>query len=152
MHGHKIDPEKKASLAETLVQFVRYGMFGALCSATDTVIFWFLTSLFRINPLLANVFSTSVGVAMSFYFNRRFTFKVRDKTGKRCIAFFSIGLLGLLVSEGIIGTGMHVLPGLPPVFVKLLAVMIVGCFKFFLNRNITFRTVVDAQDDDDEIV
>ncbi len=152
VHGHKIDPEKKASLAETLVQFVRYGMFGALCSATDTVIFWFLTSLFKINPLLANVFSTSVGVAMSFYFNRRFTFKVRDKTGKRCIAFFSIGLLGLLVSEGIIGTGMHVLPGLPPVFVKLLAVMIVGCFQFFLNRNITFRTVVDAQDDDDEIV
>ena len=47
---------------------------------------------------------------------------------------------------------MHVLPGLPPVFVKLLAVMIVGCFQFFLNRNITFRTVVDAQDDDDEIV
>ena len=138
MHGHKIDPEKKASLAETLVQFVRYGMFGALCSATDTVIFWFLTSLFKINPLLANVFSTS--------------FQVRDKTGKRCIAFFSIGLLGLLVSEGIIGTGMHVLPGLPPVFVKLLAVMIVGCFQFFLNRNITFRTVVDAQDDDDEIV
>ena len=154
MAEDRIDPEKKANLIQTLRQFVRYGMFGAVCSATDTLIFWFLTSSLTcgVNPLVANVFSTAVGVSMSFFFNRRYTFKVHDKTGKRYIAFFSIGALGLLVSECIIGYGMDAFPALPPVVVKLVAVALVGFFQFFLNRNITFRTVVDAQDDDDEIV
>ena len=154
MADGRIDPERRAGLLQALRQFLRYGMFGIVCSATDTLVFWLFTSSLTcdFNPLIVNVFSTAIGVSMSFFFNRRYTFKVHDKTGKRYIAFFSIGTLGLLVSECIIGYGTHVLPGCPPVAIKLLAVALVGFFQFFLNRNITFRTVVDAQDDDDEIV
>lgn len=151
-HEHHLDPERKASLLEMLRQLLRYGLFGIVCSATDTLIFWFLTSALDANPLVMNVFSTAVGVSMSFYFNRRYTFKVRDKAGKRYIAFFSIGALGLVVSELIIGYGTHRFPGVEPVFVKLVAVMLVGLFQFFLNRNISFRTAVGAENDDDEIV
>lgn len=147
-----MNPERKASLFEMLRQLLRYGLFGIVCSATDTLIFWFLTSALETDPLITNIFSTAVGVSMSFYFNRRYTFKVRDKAGRRYIAFFSIGALGLLVSEGIIWYGTHTFPWVEPVFIKLIAVALVGVFQFFLNRNISFRTVVGAENDDDEIV
>lgn len=144
--------ERRKTLLEIFVQFVRYATFGAVCSATDTFIFWCLTTFTWINALVVNVFSTAVGVTLSFFFNRRYTFKVHDHATKRYIAFFTIGALGLVCSEFIIGFGLHTFPKLAPVWVKLLAVAFVGGFQFFLNRNISFRAAVGASGDDDDIV
>lgn len=150
--GASVSEERKKSLGEVFVQFIRYATFGALCSATDTLIFWFFTSTTNWNPLYVNIFSTAIGVTLSFFFNRRYTFKVRDHAGKRYIAFFTIGALGLVCSEFIIGFGLHIFPRMAPVWVKLLAVALVGSFQFFLNRNISYRAAVGASDDDDDIV
>lgn len=144
--------ERKASVLEMLHQLYKYVAFGALCSASDTLLFFGFTSGWHVNPLIANVISTSVGVTMSFFFNRRYTFKVHDHAIRRYVAFFSIGVLGLGCSELILLIGGNLFPDLAPVYVKLLAVALVGLFQFFLNRNISFRTVVGAQHDDDDIV
>ena len=135
-----------------LRQFVRYGAFGALCSATDTLLFWLMTSGFNIMPLVANAASTLVGVTMSFFINCRYTFKVSDKMLRRYLAFFSRGALGLMVSECIIGFGQAQLPWIIPVYLKLIAVALVGACQFFLNRNISFREAVGAENDEDELI
>ena len=133
-------------------QFMRDGAFGALCSAVDTLIFLLLTSGFSVTPLVANVVSTLVGVTMSFFINCRYTFQVSDKMLRRYIAFFSIGALGLMVSECIIGFGHAQFPQVIPVYLKLFAVALVGAFQFFLNRNISFREAVGAENDEDELI
>lgn len=117
---------------------VLYGIIGCGCVAVDFVVFGILTYFFPEYYIIANVASVHCGIICSFLLNRHFNFKIKNKTIIRFFIFYTVGLLGLLISSGLLYLmidvwGMHVL------FVKLVTIMIVTLFQFILNKNVTFR-------------
>jgi putative flippase GtrA len=74
---------------------------------------------------------------LSFWLNRAFTFRVRDRALARFATFWAVGLGGLALSALILQTGLSL--GLPAMRVKLVSILIVASVQFALNRTITFR-------------
>lgn len=123
-----------------ILQIVSYGIIGLISSGTDAALFGILVYEFHTSALITNIVSVSVGITISFFLNRRFTFKVKDHTAKRYVMFFAIGMAGLLLSEGIIIIGTIV--KLDVMIAKLLSIFIVAAFQFILNKFISFRPSV----------
>lgn len=121
---------------ELIRNLVLYGVIGCLAAGTDALLFYFLTESFSVYPLYANLVSVPVGILISFVLNRRFNFKVTDHSLKRGVIFFSVGLLGLLISQLIMWAGL--LTPFEPIMVKLFSVVVVALIQFTLNKLISF--------------
>lgn len=118
-------------------ELILYGIIGGFCAALD---FGVYTLLGLIIPfLIANIISVHCGIICSFLLNRNFNFKVKDKTKRRFLSFYLVGLSGLGISElllWIFSTRM----GLNHLAVKLATVVIVALYQFLLNKYVTFKT------------
>ena len=118
-------------------ELILYGIIGGFCAALD---FGVYTLLGLIIPfLVANIISVHCGIICSFLLNRNFNFKVKDKTKRRFLSFYLVGLSGLGISElllWIFSTRM----GLNHLAVKLATVVIVALYQFLLNKYVTFKT------------
>ena len=90
-----------------------------------------------VNIFLANALSVTTGIAISFSLNRKYNFKKEDKILRRALFFFSIGLVGLGLSQMILWIGD--LLGYRTLLVKFCSIFIVAAFQFLLNKTITFR-------------
>lgn len=117
-------------------EFVLYGIIGGLCAALDFAVYSLLCR--TIPALVANLFSVHLGIFCSFLLNRRFNFRIKDKTAVRFLSFYMVGLLGLGISEGLIYLLMS-FAHLDHIVVKLIAVVVVALFQFILNKTITFK-------------
>jgi putative flippase GtrA len=89
-------------------------------------------------PQLANIVGISRGITLSFWLNRAFTFRVRDRTLARFAVFWGVGLTGLAPSAAILEAGLRL--GFSAMNVKLVSVFAVAAVQFVLNRSITFRS------------
>jgi putative flippase GtrA len=116
-----------------------YGFIGIFSAAVDTLLFRLLVYIVDINALVANCFTVPVGITISFILNRRFNFKVMDRTLRRYVVFFCVGLCGLGISELMLYGGE--LLSLDAFGVKLVSVVVVALFQFILNKLISFRVV-----------
>lgn len=119
-------------------EMTSYGLIGIIASGADAILFLVLTERGRLSHLSANIVGVCVGITISFFLNRKFTFGKIDHTVKRYSLFFAVGMYGLALSEGIlfIGTEKY---GFSPVLVKLISIAIVAAFQFVLNKLISFR-------------
>lgn len=118
-------------------ELILYGIIGGFCAALDFGVYTVLGLI--IHFLIANIISIHCGIICSFLLNRNFNFKVKDKTKRRFLSFYLVGLSGLSISElllWIFSTRM----GLNNMAVKLATVVIVALFQFLLNKYITFKT------------
>jgi putative flippase GtrA len=116
---------------------VLYGLIGSFAAGVDTLLFHLLVYRLGWVDLVANVLTVAVGITISFFLNRRFNFKVMDRTGRRYAAFFSVGLIGLGLSELILLVGR--LLEAEPLAVKIVSVFIVAIVQFTLNKTVSFR-------------
>ncbi len=123
-----------------LIQFrelILYGIIGCISSGLDFLVFTALTSL-GVYYVLANCFSVVIGIVTSFSLNRKYNFRVKDHTFKRFAIFLSVGLMGLILSTGILWMLMEKL-GMDEIISKLISIFGVVIFQFLLNKFITFR-------------
>ncbi|MBF0574906.1 GtrA family protein [Dysgonomonas sp. GY617] len=116
-----------------------YGIIGIISAGLDFLIFLTLTSYLSLNYLVANVISVHCGIICSFILNRQFNFKIKDKTVKRFITFYGIGLLGLTLSFCFLYLLVDI-ADINKVTSKLLTIVIVALLQFILNKTITFKT------------
>jgi dolichol-phosphate mannosyltransferase len=128
--------------------FFRYGLIGGLSATIDLVVFLFLYNVLGLNPLISTTISTIVGITNSFFMNAYMNFKKRDKLFKRYILFFSIGIVGLLLSALIIYM-LHDVFSYNANLAKILSIPLIVILQFFLNRRFSFS---DNPDDDFEII
>jgi putative flippase GtrA len=84
------------------------------------------------------VISVHCGIFTSFFLNRQFTFKVKNKTLFRFISFYVIGLIGLAISSGLLFFLVEKI-GLNELASKALTVIVVALIQFLLNKYISFR-------------
>lgn len=117
---------------------ILYGIIGALSASFDFLLFYFLTTTLNVYYLFANVFSVTCGICLSFFLNREYNFKVKNKFIKRLTIFFSIGFFGLIISSGLLYTFVVFLQ-FEKVLSKLLSIILVVLMQFLLNKFITFK-------------
>lgn len=115
---------------------ILYGVIGASCASLDFLVYTILLTI-DVPYLLANIVSVHFGIFSSFFLNRSFNFRVKDKTKRRFLSFYVVGLIGLCTSEALL-YGM-VLMGWNEVICKLITIVIVALVQFLLNKHITFR-------------
>ncbi len=118
---------------------ILYGVIGAFCASLDFLVFTMLFTFGVLPYLCANIVSVHCGIFSSFFLNRSFNFRVKDKTKRRFFSFYVVGLIGLGISEAFLYS-MVVLFGGNEVICKLITIIIVALVQFFLNKYITFKT------------
>ena len=121
-----------------LRQLVSYALLGCVAAGVDILVYEGLADALGVNPLVSNVVSASVGITISFFLNRRFTFKVKDRPGRRYLTFFAIGLTGMCVQELLIWVALTFFAA-THLIAKLVAVMTAGLMQFILNKTISVR-------------
>ena len=122
---------------------ILYGIIGSCTATLDFLIFTLLTSVMGVHHLVANCISVPAGIITSFYLNRKYNFKVSDKTAQRFGIFLTVGLSGLLMSNIILWVGIDKLH-INETITKLASIVLVVFFQFLLNKFVTFR----VKDDD----
>lgn len=121
---------------------ILYGMIGGLSSGLDFSIYTILVEWAVLNYIFANCISVLSGITVSFLLNRKFNFKVEDKTVKRFFIFLSVGLGGLILSNAILYLCIEYIL-LDELVSKLLSIVPVVLLQFILNKYITFKTDKD---------
>ena len=117
-------------------ELILYGIIGGFCAGLDFVVYNLLGMV--IPYLWANVISVHCGIFTSFFLNRQYNFKVKDKTSKRVKLFYLIGLSGLAVSELLI----YILSermGMEYRLSKIITIFVAALLQFLLNKFITFK-------------
>jgi putative flippase GtrA len=119
-------------------QLIRYGIIGCLCVGIDLLIFVLLTQIINIPYLYANVFSVYCAISVSFFLNRYFTFKVKNKVILRLISFYLVGSIGLLISSGLLILFIERMY-LNKVIAKVFTLACIALVQFLLNKNVSFK-------------
>jgi len=122
-------------------ELIIYGIIGGFSASLDFCIFSLLTNVFSMHYLIANIISVTIGICNSFYFNRKFNFKVKDKTYKRLVLFYVIGISGLLLSSFLLWLFSNYLI-LNAIVAKLITIPAVTILQFTMNKYISFRETV----------
>jgi len=120
---------------------ILYGLIGAISAGVDFLVFYMLTTILDVYYLIANIFSVSLGITISFILNRNYNFKVKDKTPKRFLIFFSVGLGGLILSSILLYIFVDIIT-LDKVISKVLSIIFVVIIQFLFNTFITFKKEV----------
>lgn len=118
---------------------ILYGIIGCFTATLDFVAFTILSKYVGLYYLLANCLSVLVGITTSFFLNRAYNFKVKNKAVRRFLSFLTVGLCGLMLSNAILWIGIDKMNGNGSL-VKLLSIVLVVFFQFLLNKYVTFRT------------
>lgn len=117
---------------------ILYGLIGGFCAALDFAVYTVLCECDIMPYLWANVISIHVGIFASFVLNRQFNFKVKNKTALRFASFYTVGLIGLGISELMLYM-MVTVGGMNELVCKLISIVVVALIQFVLNKYITFK-------------
>ena len=118
-------------------KFLKYGIVGVLGLVVDMGIFYLLHEVLQVNYIVSNVISSSLAVIHNFILNSLFTFKVKDKLLKRFVSFYTIALVGMAMSSGLL---ILMIDGMKmeSMVAKMISVLVVAVIQYFLNKKLTF--------------
>jgi putative flippase GtrA len=119
-------------------QIIKYGIIGCLCVGIDFTVYCLLIQVFKTSYLFANVISVNCGILSSFFLNRHFTFKIKNRLLIRLFSFYLIGLIGLAISSALLYLLVEQ-SGLEELVSKAFTVVVVAVIQFLLNKYISFR-------------
>jgi putative flippase GtrA len=114
-----------------------YGVIGCASTIINVALFFGLRKL-DVNLYLANFVSINLGIAISFFANCFFNFKITTKIAARFLKFFAVGYSGLLLSTLLLFVGVELLNH-TEIFIKIISIFVVGGFQFTLNKLVTFK-------------
>lgn len=118
--------------------FILYGIIGCSSALLDFTLFTVLTELCGVFYLVANCISVTCGLTNSFFLNRKYNFKVTDKTFKRAVLFFAVGYCGLAINSTLLYVFISFFHFASPI-AKLCAMAIEVLLQFVVNSLVTFK-------------
>ena len=125
-----------------LRQFVKFSLVGVTNTAWDFFLFFGLKNGwfgFRLHYLLANSIAFLVSVTNSYILNKRWTFRHTDPRHALLFSrFLTVNLVTLALYEGLLYVLVDHLH-LAMLGAKILAVVVVTLWNFFMNKYWTFR-------------
>lgn len=135
-HNMNVDLSRPKLIQEIKRMFL-YGVCGSLGALTDLAIYTLLIHN-GVHYQPAVIAASVVANLVSFFINRRVTFKIADNPKRRMIMFFAVAGVGVTVSMTVIWImvdKMHV----PPIQAKIISLFFLFATQYTLNRLITFR-------------
>lgn len=126
------------SLYKKCRHLILYGIIGLFSSSVDFLVYTVLVYVVGLQYILANNVGVLVGIAISFFLNRNFNFRTKEKTIRRFAIFLLVGLTGMLASDVILygcTSGLH----LGKMVSKAISVVTVALFQFLFNKYVTFK-------------
>lgn len=121
----------------TLKQLVRYGAVGVLSNAVGYLLYLAITSL-GMEPKLAMTFLYAVGVAMTFFFNKRWSFRHGGSHGPAFVRYCFSSALGYAINLLALYTLVDRFR-YPHQIVQAIMICIVAIMMFALNKFWVFQ-------------
>lgn len=113
---------------------LRFAIVGAITTTVDFVFFTTLVAA-TLAPALANIFSYSCGILVSYVLNRSWTFRAK-RSRVQAVKFVVSTVTGLLISTGLVAALSTILP---PIVAKILSVPVVFAWNYLTSRLWVFR-------------
>jgi len=120
------------------VQFFRYITVGGIASLFDIGLLYLLTDSFGVYYLISAAISFLAGVIVNYTLSRLWVFdRNRYSFVPEFSVFFLIGMVGLGLNELILYVFVEFF-SLWYIFAKIISVIVVFCWNFFLRKKILF--------------
>lgn len=122
-----------------LIKLFSYGMIGLIGTLIHFPVLILMVELFHQDPVLSSSIGFIVTVIVSFYLNRRFTF--RTKSSKTTITFIKytvVSCSGFILNSVIMYSSIHIL-SLHYTIGQAIVVVLLPISNFLLNNFWTFR-------------
>lgn len=119
-------------------RLIVYCMIGCSGVVIDYAIFAVLTKIMGVHYQIANALGVSLGICNNFVWNAYLNFKVYDRLLRRFFSFYCVGLVGLLISAGLLCLLVETLKR-NVLISKLVIIIVVTVVQFLLNKFVTFR-------------
>ena len=120
-----------------LNSFLRYGLIGAIATATHYAVLIFCTEALHWPAYLGSGTGAIIGAQVAFLGNRRFTFAHQGPISQAWLKFQGTALLGALVGMVIVAIGVKA--GWHYLAAQVLATLTSLLLTFAINRAWTFR-------------
>ena len=117
-------------------QFIIFGSFGVLINLIGYILYLILTSVWD-SPKLTMSALYLIGILISFFANRRFTFFHRGSISKVVIRYIFAQILGYLLNLILLILFVDWF-GYKHELIQAIAIIIVAIFLFILLRNFVF--------------
>lgn len=129
--------EKFKLLLQKYRNFILYCCIGVINTGVDFGIFALLdwAGLYYI---IAHVISYHCGIFCSFFLNRYYNFKVKDKPMHRFLSFYVSSLVAMALSAGLLYLFVTAF-GLPHLLGKLFATALIVICQFLFVKYFTFK-------------
>lgn len=116
-------------------QFIKFAIVGVFNTVIDWSLFYILTSVAGLNPLLANIISYTVAMVYNFFASTRFVFRTtKQKSQRRLFAEFAAqNACGFLISEGLLYVLIERM-SLQDMLSKVIATGVVMIFDFVSRK------------------
>jgi putative flippase GtrA len=126
------------------VDKVRFGLIGVLNTGSDFVILNILAVLFGVPVIVANTISTGLCMLMSFFLNRRWTFRASGKNyGREVGLFFGFTIIGMwVIGNGIIALLVPLMPESWAEIIRLNLPKLVATIASLIWNYLTYKYVV----------
>jgi putative flippase GtrA len=122
-----------------LVKLLSYGLIGVIGTLIHFSILVLLVELFHLEPVLSSSIGFIVTVIVSFYLNRRFTFRTKSSnTTVTFIKYTVVSCSGFILNSAIMYCSVHIL-SLHYSIAQVIVVVLLPISNFLLNNYWTFR-------------
>ncbi len=113
-------------------RFLKFLVVGAVGTAIDFVLFYFLFFSIGFSLVVSNLLSYGTGLTSSFFWNKYWTFADRPlSSNKKLILSLLYGYLGLFINTAIVWLLGHVIHVM---LAKAVAVIVVVIYNYFTNK------------------
>lgn len=121
---------------KTIHQFIRYALIGLITNSLGFGLYFVITYFFS-TPKLTMTLLYALGTIVSFFANRRFTFKHSGQIGVSGTRFLLVQFLGYLLNLSLLLLFVDYL-GYKHQIVQAIAIFVVAIFLFMLSRYFVF--------------
>lgn len=133
-----------ASVYTDYRKLIKALMVGVLATLVDTAFLFLFKGYFEVAPVTAKAMSFLIGMGVSFYLNKTFTFKnTYNKPHYQFVSFAVIGFTQYLLTLGMFYVFIHMIFDNQGDIYLLLTNVIVALigfvYAFTLNKSLTFK-------------
>jgi putative flippase GtrA len=128
----------EAEKAQSVVQFIKFGLVGFLNTAVGFGSFLILFNLFHIQYVIANILSYIPGLTNSFLWNKLWTFKSTGNKKLEAVLFLIVFVPCFLAQNGVLVFFKEILK-INVIVSQIISMVVYTLLGFILNKTITFN-------------
>lgn len=123
---------------KSLIQFIKFGIVGVSNTLLTAIIIWLLLRVFHCSAYLSNFIGYIVGLANSFFWNRKWTFESKSNVSVTVFKFIITFAISYSIQLGNLYLLLH-FTHIDSYLCQLLSIVVYTIINFELNKYYTFK-------------